>query len=192
MALFTPTLPLVVSTLNTPELILNAEFAELKVKAAEPLVEVKEIAPVERVNPFWAVSNAPAVIVPPAPVADKAPEVVTSSPELVGERVVLALSQKPAVPDDPVVNPPVQSKIPVESFKVQPVEPEPPPSKTSPVPPVVAIFMLVGPVITGDVPAKVKAVEVKVLVFMVEEKVAAPATPNVPEPVVEIFPEVVI
>ena len=45
---------------------------------------------------------------------------------------------------------------------------------------------------TGVVPAKVKAVEVKVLELMVEVKVAAPATDKVPVPVVEIPPEVVI
>ena len=67
-------------------------------------------------------------------------------------------------PVDPPVIDPAQVRFPVESSTVQPVLPEPPPRSIDPVPPVVAILIVVVPVITGLAPPKVRAVEVKVLV----------------------------
>lgn len=133
----------------------------------------------------------------PVPVVEIFPVVEIWSPLLTGDIVEVpeSLLQNPTseLPVDEIL--PEQVKLPVASEIVHPVEPEPPASSTLPL---VAEFReivlepLDGPEITGSEPAKVKAVEVKVFVLIVEVKVAAPAIDNVPVPVVEIPPVVVM
>ena len=104
------------------------------------------------------------------------------------------LFQKPTSPPPPEVIEPLQVKLPVVSLTVQPVDPAPPAKFTEPPEPGLTVKEVpaVEAAMTGVVPVKVKAVEVKVLELMVELKVAAPAIDKVPVPVVEMLPAVVM
>lgn len=144
----------------------------------------REEAPPVIVNPVEPL-RSPALVIVPVPEVEILPLVVTWEPLVTGLRVggvSPLLFQNPWVDPDPPMTEPAQVKFPVESSTVQPVEPEPPPKSIDPVPPVVAMLMLVVPVITGFAVAKVKAEEVKVLELIVELKVAAPPTLNPPDP----------
>ena len=94
------------------------------------------------------------------------------------------LLHKPDCPEDePTPIPPEQVNAPVESSSVHPVLPDPPAKLTCP--PVPGFkFKLApdtdAPIATLPEPVKSRVVELKVLVLMVEENVAALATVNPP------------
>jgi len=179
-------LPIEIAPLEVPVLIFVSKFEEA----------FKEIAPPLIVNPVWPVKS-PAEVIVPVPVAEILPGVDIWSPLLTGDRVEVpeSLLQNPTseLPVEEML--PEHVRFPVASSTVQPVEPEPPANKTLPLAPgfkEIVLEPVAGPAITGSDPAKVKAVEVKVLVLMVEVKVAAPAIDKVPASVVEMPPVVVI
>lgn len=178
-----PTLLLKASMLNRLPLISKALVTRDRFKLAVPEVEVKFSAPVDRVNPFWAV-KVPPEVTDPAPVAEILPEVVILSPVYTGERVVSVLPQNPFVPpDEPTPIEPKQVNVPVVESRVQPLLDDPPARLTNPPVPGVKFRLVPGtdaPMPTLPDPVKVRAVDVKVLVLMVELKVAAPATVKVP------------
>lgn len=156
----------------------------------------KETAPPETVKPVCPVNSPPEVIVP-VPEVYILPDVVIRPPVVAGESVGGAPPsdcQYPTTPVPPLLIAPVQVKSPVVSLTVQPNDAEPPANWTFPPAPGFRYISVVAVAaeITGAVPAKVRAVDVKVLELMVDEKVADPATDNVPVPVVEIPPEVVM
>lgn len=178
-----PTLLLKVSIPKTDPLTVKALLFKVKVNAAVPEEDVKEMAPVDKVRPFEPVSKPDEVIVPVEEV-EILPEVVTESPVNEGDRVVEALLHKPDCPDDdPTPIPPEQVNSPVESCKEHPVEPDPPAKSILPPAPGL-MFRVVdatdAPIETDDDPVKRRVVELKVLVLMVEENVAALATVNPP------------
>lgn len=144
-----PTLELVVSTVNNPELILKAVVEEDNVQAAEPEEAVIDKAPVDIVNPLEAVKVpaeviAPLEVVEMLPVVERVPALVIvnwsdepnakESVEVAGLIVVPDLCQKPTVPEEEPVMLPVQVKLPVELATVQPVAEEPPAILTSTAP----------------------------------------------------------
>lgn len=178
-----PTLLLKVSTLNVVPFILKALVSRVRFKLAMPEVEVKFRAPVDKVNPFWAVKVPPDVTVP-VPVAEILPDVVTSSPVKAGDSVVPILDHSPDWPlDEPTPILPVHVSEPVVSSIVHPVDPDPPAILTNPPDPGFKFRLVPGidaPIPIFPDPEKVRAVEVKVLVLIVELKVAAPATVKVP------------
>lgn len=149
----------------------------------------------------------PEEVIVPVEDVEILPDVVIASPENDGERVDVpsTLLHKPDCPEDePTPIPPEQVNAPVESSKVHPVLPDPPARLTCP--PVPGFkFRLAeatdAPIATLPDPVKRRVVELKVLVLMVEENVAALATVNppvllkatapVPE-VVRLFPAVAI
>ncbi len=93
----------------------------------------KVIAP-DEVNPPVD-DNNPAAVIVPVPVVKIFPDVESESPAVVGEIVVVPLLRvkNPTVPEVfVVVIFPVQVSAPVVFVTVQPVDPEPPDNKTSP------------------------------------------------------------
>lgn len=134
-----------------------------------PEVVVRLIAPVVRVKPFDAVKS-PAEVMAPVPVAEILPEVVTASPAVPGERVDKDLLQYPIVLPPLLVMSPAQLKLPLVLLTVHPLDPDPPARFRRPLVPglIVKFVAAVEAEIVGAAPAKVKAVEVKALEFIVE------------------------
>lgn len=178
-----PTLLLKVSIPKALPLTLKALVAKVRLRAAVPEVEVKLKAPVDKVNPFWAVKVPPEVTAP-LPVAEILPVVVILSPLYAGDKVVSVLLQRPLCPlDEPIPILPEQVKLPVVSSRVQPVEDDPPAKLIDPPDPGLMFRLVeatVAPMLTLPEPLNTKAVEVKVLVLIEELKVAAPPTVKPP------------
>ena len=110
------------------------EDADRPDKVKAPLVAVRFMAPVVKVNPLLAVSK-PAEVMTPDPVVVMLPVVVMASPAFAGAKLVPVLVHQPIWPEvAEVVMAPAQAKAPVEFVIVQPVLAEPPPIRMSPVP----------------------------------------------------------
>ena len=107
-----PTPLFAVSTLNKPELMLNAVVEEESARLTAPEVAVRFKAPAVSVKPFEAVSR-PAEVIVPEPVVETVPEVVIASPAVAVDKVVPLLVQYPWVPALAPMMLPAQVKFPV-------------------------------------------------------------------------------
>lgn len=128
----TPVTAPVVVTLRPPLEAREKVPVALPITVLEIPEELILAVPPETVSPPKPVSS-PADVIVPEPVVEMLPELVTLSPAVAVERVVPLLVQYPTVPvAEPVIFP-LQVKLPLELVTLQPVDPEPPPIRTSPV-----------------------------------------------------------